>query len=64
MYESNYSHLANPQLESQLRKSLDQGLLCTNPVPVGHGVFTDSLPDSCFHPFIHLRSHLFIHSSI
>lgn len=64
MNQSYFHHLAHPQLEGQLGKCLDQGLLCTDPVSVGPGAFTDSLPDSCFHSFIYLFSHLLTHSFI
>ena len=64
MNQSNFIRLAHPQLEGQLEKCLDPGLLCTDPVSVGHGAFTYSLPDSCFHSFSHLFSPLFIHSLV
>ena len=64
MNQSYFNHLAHPQLKGQLGKCLDQGLLCTDPVSVGRGAFTDSLPDSHFHSFVYLFSHLLIHSFI
>lgn len=64
MNQSYFNHLAHPQLEGQLGKCLDQGLLCTDPVSVGRDAFTDSLPDSHFHSFVYLFSHLLIHSFI
>lgn len=59
MYESKYSHLANPQLESQLKKSLDQGLLCTNPVPVG---LAPSPTHCLIHVFIPLSTYSVMYS--